>query len=567
MGTPDWDIETDLLIAGAGPAGMIVALVASLEGLDAIVCEKADQVGGTGATSAGTLWIPGNSQNRKAGFEDSVEEAAVYLDQLIGDDRYSEHRRVYLRDGPGVIDYLEDNTDVTFLPCGVHPDYRNNITGAGIAGRAIIPENFDGRLLGMDFDRVRAPIPEFLLMGGMMVGKLDIINLLRRFKSVSAFAHSATIIMRYFWDRLRFCRGTRLVMGNALVARLLYSLKKNDVAILFESPIDKFIRKGGAVVGAVLKTPDGAKRVKARKGVVLATGGFAHNPKYRQMFMPKPTPPYSLAPDTNTGDGVALADNLGAYIDTSGHGGGLWSPVSVTTRANGKQGLYPHLAMDRAKPGLISVNALGRRFVNEAVSYHDFVEAIYRSHETDNTIPCWLICEAAFITKYGLGAIHPETRDFSKYVANGYLTLADNLEELAAEIGVDPDGLSDTVARHNGFARTGIDEDFGKGDLELNRFNGDPSHAPNPCLGPIEVGPFAAMAVWPAELACSVGISTDPAGRVIDDKDEPIPGLYAAGNDMGSVMSGSYPGPGTTLGPAVVFGWRIAMHAAGRLTD
>ncbi|MEE2996272.1 MAG: FAD-binding protein [Pseudomonadota bacterium] len=567
MPQSDWDIETDLLVAGAGPAGMTVALVASLEGLDAIVCEKADQVGGTGATSAGTLWIPGNSQNRKAGFEDSAEEAAKYLDQLIGDDRSSAHRRIYLRDGPKAIDYLEKKSDVKFLPCGEHPDYRNNLAGAAVEGRAIIPDNFDGRLLGRDFDRVRPPIPEFMLMGGMMVGKIDIINLLGRYKSFGAFRHSAAIVLRYLWDRLRFRRGTRLVMGNALVARLFYSLKKRDVPVLFESPIKEFVWEDGEIIGAVLQTPDGEKRARARKGVVLSTGGFARNPKYREAFMPRPTPPYSMAPDSKTGDGCALADAAGAGIDTSGQGAGLWSPVSVTTRPDGTQGLYPHLAMDRAKPGLVAVNAAGRRFVNEAVSYHDFVEAIYRSHETVDTMPAWLICETAFVTKYGLGAIHPETRDLSKHVADGYVTQAASLEQLASKTGVDPDGLADTVARHNGFARTGIDEDFGKGDLELNRFNGDPSRYPNPCLGPIENGPFVAMAVWPAEIACSVGISTDPSGRVLDFEGRPITGLYAGGNDMGSLMSGSYPGPGTTLGPAVVFGWRTAMHAAGRLAD
>ena len=564
MSDQDWDIETDLLVAGAGPAGMTAALVASLEGLDAVICEKAGQVGGTGATSAGTLWIPGNSQNRDAGFDDSAEEAATYLDQLIGKDRLSEHRRVYLRDGPGVIDYLEEKTDVKFLPCGMHPDYRNNLAGAGLAGRAIIPENFDGRLLGRDFDRVRPPIPEFMLMGGMMVGKADIINLLGRYKSFRAFRHSASIVLRYLADRIRYRRGTRLVMGNALVARLYYSLKKRNVPVLFESPIEEFVCDGGTVVGAVLNTPTGVKRVRARKGVVLATGGFAHNPKFRKAFMPDPTPPYSMAPSTNTGDGMTLAESLGAGIDTSGQGAGLWSPVSVTKRSDGSDGLYPHLAMDRAKPGLIAVNAAGRRFVNEAVSYHDFVEAMYRSHETVDTIPAWLICEAAFVTKYGLGAIHPETRNLQKHAADGYITVADSLEALASKIGVDTNGLRNSVNRHNEFALTGTDEDFGKGDLELNRFNGDPAHSPNPCLRPIENGPFVAMAVWPAEIGCSVGLSTDPDGRVLDVEDRPVPGLFACGNDMGSLMSGSYPGPGTTLGPAVVFGWRVAMHAVGK---
>lgn len=564
MADEGWDIETDLLVAGAGPGGMTAALVAAIEGLDVVVCEKADQVGGTGATSAGTLWIPGNRPSREAGFEDSPEDAAKYLDALIGDDGTSAHRRAYLRDGPAVIDYLMDKTDVQFLPCGLHPDYRNNVSGAASSGRAIIPQNFDGRLLGRDFERVRPPIPEFMLMGGMMVGKVDIIGLLGRYKSFGAFRHSAGIVLRYLTDRLRFKRGTRLVMGNALVARLFYSLKKRNVPVLFGAPIREFVKDGDAVIGAVLDTKDGMRRVRARRGVVLATGGFAHNPKYRQAFMPAPTPQYSMAADANTGDGLTLAEAADAAFDAKGHqSAGFWTPVSVTKRDDGSEGLFPHLAMDRAKPGLIAVNAAGRRFVNEAVSYHDFVEAMYRSHETVDTMPAWLICETSFVTKYGLGAIHPETRNLTKHEKSGYVTVAQNLEELASKIGVDAAGLQDSIARHNGFARAGTDEDFGKGDLELNRFNGDPSHAPNPCLAPIENGPFAAMAVWPAEIGCSVGLATNPDCQVLKDGNEPIPGLYACGNDMGSVMAGAYPGPGTTLGPAIVFGWRAAMHAAG----
>lgn len=565
MADQSWEIETDLLVAGAGPGGMTVALVAAIEGLEVVVCEKAGQVGGTGATSAGTLWIPGNSPSRDAGFEDSPEAAAKYLDALIGDDDPSGHRRAYLQDGPDAIDYLMEKTDVQFLPCGLHPDYRNNMPGAASSGRAIIPQNFDGRLLGRDFNRVRPPIPEFMLMGGMMVGKVDIVGLLGRYKSVGAFCHSASIVLRYLMDRLRFKRGTRLVMGNALVARLFYSLKKRNVPIYFNSPIRQFEKDGDAVIGAVLEMPDGDVRVRVRRGIVLATGGFAHNPKYREAFMPTPTPHYSMAPESNTGDGLVLAETVDAAIEPDSHqGAGFWSPVSVTNRADGSQGLYPHLAMDRAKPGLIAVNAGGRRFVNEAVSYHDFVEAMYRSHETANTMPAWLICETRFVTKYGLGAIHPETKDLSNHVESGYVTVADSLAELAQKIGVDADGLLDSVARHNDFARAGMDEEFGKGDLELNRFNGDPSHSPNPCLAPIENGPFAAMAVWPAEIGCSVGLSTNPDGQVLNVDKSPIPGLYACGNDMGSVMAGAYPGPGTTLGPAVVFGWRVAMHAAGR---
>jgi succinate dehydrogenase/fumarate reductase flavoprotein subunit len=209
------------------------------------------------------------------------------------------------------------------------------------------------------------------------------------------------------------------------------------------------------------------------------------------------------------------------------------------------------------------VNSAGRRFVNEALSYHDFVLAMFESHKVVPSIPAHLICDAAFIRKYGLGDIHPGTRDLKKFEASGYLVSGRTLDELAGKIAVDAAGLRDSVARNNRYAATGVDVDFGKGELELNRFNGDPTHRPNPCLGPIAAAPFYAVAVFPADIAVSTGLATDADARVLDTAGQPIPGLYACGNDMASVMAGSYPGPGTTLGPAMVFAYRAVMHARG----
>src|SRR5580692_8918056 len=263
--------EVDLLVAGAGPAGMTAALVASLQGLSVLVCEKSGQVGGTGATSAGTLWIPGNRQSQRAGFDDSAAHAQDYLDALISDDKSRDLRTAFLKTGPAVIDWLEQNTAVKFLPCGRHPDYRSNMKGAAVSGRAIIPLPFDGRLLGADFRRLRPPIREYMLFGGMMIGKADIPPLLGRFKSLANFSYAAKLMTRYLIDRLRYPRGTRLMMGNALVARLFYSLRKRGVEILFNAPIAAVTYKDGGVSGATIKTKDSEIYVGARKGVVLAT--------------------------------------------------------------------------------------------------------------------------------------------------------------------------------------------------------------------------------------------------------------------------------------------------------
>ena len=293
--------EVDLLVVGAGPAGMAAALVAAIEGLDVLLCEKSDQVGGTGATSAGTLWIPGNHQSRAAGLADSAEQAEIYLQTLIGSGANHDLIKAYLQTGPTAIDYLEAHTGVQFLPCGTHTDYRSDMRGAAISGRAIVPQPFDGRLLGADFRRVRAPIPEFMLLGGMMVSKEDIPRLIGRFRSLSSFIHSAKLVARYFFDRLRFPRGTRVTMGNALVSRLYQSLRQRQVPVLFDTAVVDLVGDRHGVAGARLDASGKEFTVRTRKGVVLATGGYARNRKFRAAFMPKPTPEHSLSFAGNSG--------------------------------------------------------------------------------------------------------------------------------------------------------------------------------------------------------------------------------------------------------------------------
>ncbi|MGA7975566.1 MAG: FAD-dependent oxidoreductase [Pseudolabrys sp.] len=562
--TRTWDRTVDLLVLGAGAAGMTAALVAALEGGEALIVEKSAQVGGTAATSAGTVWIPGNRQSREAGYDDSVERARNYLDALTGTPDAHGLREAYLATGDAAIDYLAAHSEVKFDPSGKHPDYRD-MEGAAVAGRALAPVMFDGRKLGPEFARVRPPIPEFMLFGGMMVDKTDIPRLIGRYRSLGNFLHATRIAARYYADRLRFPRGTRVTMGNALVARLYYSLVQRGVPVLFEATARELVIEDGRVVGAAIDSAGGTMRIRARRGVVIATGGYSHNSAMRQRFMPDPTPSHSLACASNAGDGIALGLAHGGAVAPERQGtGAFWSPVSLTRRADGSQGAFPHLSLDRAKPGLIAVNGAGKRFVNEANSYHDFVQAMFRSHRDVPAMPAYLICEACFVARYGLGTVYPGTIDLARFERAGYLTTAPSLAALATKLGIDPAALEATVERYNGFGRTGHDPDFGKGDSELNRFNGDASVKPNPCLGEICNGPFVAVAVWPAEIGTSTGLVTDRDGEVLSENGAPIAGLYACGNDMASVMEGTYPGPGTTLGPALTFGYRAARHALGR---
>jgi succinate dehydrogenase/fumarate reductase flavoprotein subunit len=562
-GVRQWDLETDLLVFGAGAAGMTAALVGAREGLQTVLCEKSDKVGGTTATSAGTVWIPGSRQSREAGIPDSVEAARTYLAGILGKSAPDERLEPFLRIGPIVLDYLEKKTSVRFLPPPLHPDYKD-LPGAAIGGRALGAVPFDGRKLGADFERVSAPRREFMVFGGMMVGKNDIAPLLHPFQSFGNFLHVTHLLVRQALDRLRFERGTRLIMGNALVARLFYDLR-SAVDIRLETRLKELIRTGEEIVGAVVVSPSGELAVHARRGIVLATGGIGWSAELRGRLLPEAARRYSLAPFSNTGDGILAAERVGAVIDRELQSAALWMPSSVMQQADGHLSIFPHIMLDRAKPGLLAVDRTGRRFVNEANSYHDVVEAMLHSNRTFGSVPSFLICDRGFIMDYGLGLIRPGTRNLARYVEAGYLFEGYTIQTLANAIGVDGGELSQTIAQYNSYAETGIDEEFGRGASELNRFNGDPLNRPNPCLRRVGPGPYYAVAVWPSDLASSAGLSTDWRGRVLAREGAPLRGLYAAGNDAASIFRGTYPGPGTMIGPAVVFGWCAAMDAAGAL--
>jgi succinate dehydrogenase/fumarate reductase flavoprotein subunit len=555
-----WDREVDVLIFGAGMGGMTAALVASLEGLDVLLCEKTDQVGGTTSTSAGTVWIPGSSQAKRDGVPDNIEEARRFLDAEIGP-RALDAREAFLTAGRAALDYLEARTEVKFVAPPMHPDYHSNQPGRALAGRALAPLPFDGRLLGKDFDRVRPPIAPFMVLGGMMVGKLDIPYLLKPFASIGNFMAASKLLLRHATDRLRFKRGTRLVMGNALVARLFYSLRARNVPVTFDTKLIELVTDGSHVEGAVVDIGEKRQTIKAKRAVILATGGFAPNETLRSEFMSGLPVAHSNAFAGASGDGFSAARAAGAAVDAKHTSPAFYFPSSVH-----KDIVFPHILLDRAKPGLIAVNRDGRRFVNESDSYHDFVEGMFRANAASPSVPAWLICDRSFIRDYGIGLVHPGAGggEIERYIADGYLQRADTLDALAQRIGVNGKNLLRTIEEHNRFAATGIDEAFGKGGTEYNQFNGDPANKPNPCLRPIENAPFFAVAVYPSTMGTCVGLATDGDARVLNERGEAITGLYAVGNDMASLFRGVYVGPGITLGPALVFAYRAVMDIASK---
>lgn len=554
--------QADVLVIGSGAAGLTAALVASIEGLDVILAEKAATVGGTTATSGGSLWVPGAAPIVSATPDANTELARQYLRHELGEWIRDDLLEAFLEASPQAIDYLARHSEVKFAHA-INPDYHADAPFGSATGHAITALPFDGRLLGSDFSRVKPPRSVFTVLGGMMVGRREIPMLVRPFASVDALVRTSKLLARHAYDRLRFPRGTRLLIGNALVARYLYSLRQRGVRIEYEAPLVELYRENGRVAGGIVEMNGQRTLIRARHGVILATGGIAHSPGLRSALMPAHPHEHSMVDGWDTGGGVNTALKIGAAIDRHVSNPAYWSPASIRRHRDGSQTLWVHGHMDRGKPGLMAVDTSGRRFVNEADSYHDFVIAMFGTGEGDRRIPAYLICDHRFIRKYGLGLVRPRISRITPFVRDGYLARAHSVQALAKQLGIDPAALAETIATYNADARTGIDTAFGRGSRILNRFNGDPGQQPNPCMHPIDQPPYYAVTVWPCTIGTTIGLATDANARVLDEQGEPIQGLYACGNDISSVMRGFYPGPGATLGPAVVFAYRAARHLAG----
>jgi succinate dehydrogenase/fumarate reductase flavoprotein subunit len=372
------------------------------------------------------------------------------------------------------------------------------------------------------------------------------------------------LLRRYAAQRLHAHRGTSLVLGNALAARLLKSARDLGVEIAVNASVRDVLLRDGRATGVRIAVGGGERELHAVDAVVLATGGISHHGDLRQAYVPAAAG--GLSATVRSGaerGGVHLARALGARLSAPAEciedALAFWVPASSFRRADGSEALFPHTVTDRAKPGLIAVDGEGKRFVNEAVSYHEFVRAQLR--DPSRRIPAWLVCDSPFLWKYGLGRVRPFALSVREERGSGYLRTAGTLEGLARAIGVPSAALVETVRAYNEGARRGEDAAFGRGSDIYQRHMGDAEQRPNPCVAPVERGPYYAVAVQPADLGMAAGIVTNADAQVLRSDGKPIPGLYACGNDMHSVMNGSYPGPGITLGPALVFGYLAAKHA------
>lgn len=548
----------DFLVFGGGVAGLVAALAARAKGLDVVLCEKSEVLGGTAATSGGTLWLPGNHIGAAGRQREDAEAALRYMEAEIGA-RDEEVRKAFLDSGPQALLFLEQRVGLRFTANRPYPDYHTETEGSAEWGRAVTPAPFDGRLLGTNFGLVRPPMDEYMVLGGMMVARSEIAVLTRPWSSWRALARTVGIVARHGWDRLFNNRGTRLHLGNALIAGLVLRLVADGVTVLTSCRLVGLDRAGGRVEGADVEIANRTHRIAARKGVMLATGGFAADADLSRRYLGAEVAGFTATCSSDTGDGLRAALNVGAALDEDHVTPAFWMPASRYPRPDGTTTAYPHIR-DRAKPGLIAVDRHGRRFVNESASYHDVTLAMLREHRGEQT---FLICDRSFVRRYGLGPIHPTWQNLRRHVRSGYLFRGDTLPALAKRLDMAPETLVATVDEHNGFSRDGVDRRFGKGSTFYNRFNGDVGNRPNPCLAPIEHPPFFAVEVFPCPIGTSLGLATDADASVLGDDGRPIPGLYAGGSDMSSLMRGQYLGPGITLGPHVAFAYRAAMHATG----
>jgi succinate dehydrogenase/fumarate reductase flavoprotein subunit len=557
--------ECDALVVGSGAAGMSAAITAAHGGLKVLIAEKQSTFGGTTARSGGWLWIPGTSLARGWGIVEGADQARTYLRHEAGNAFDAARVDAFLSKGPEAVDFFTAHTALQFDMPLVFPDYHAEAPGGAQGGRSMVTRPFDGRALGPHIKNLGAPLPELTVFGMMLGSGKEIIHFMRATKSLTSALYVAKRLSRHLLDVIRHGRGMTLTNGNALAGRLAKSAFDLNIPLWLSSPVRELIVEDGAVRGAMVERDGRRVRVNARRGVILACGGFPHDTQRRKAMFPHApdgSAHYSPAPPGNTGDGLRMAEAVGGRVEDNVPNAAAWVPVSLTRRKDGSGGVMPHF-IDRAKPGVIAVMRDGVRFANEANSYHDFVQDMMKAAKPGEEIAAYLVCDHRTLRKYGLGCVPPFPMPLKRHLRDGYLLRGDTLEELASRAGIDAAGLKQTVAKFNALALSGQDSEFGKGSRAYNRFQGDALHGPNPCVAPIGHGPFYAIKMVIGDLGTYAGIRTDAHARALDADGNVIAGLYAVGNDMASIMGGNYPGAGITLGPALTFGYIAGKHVAG----
>ncbi|MES2262801.1 MAG: FAD-dependent oxidoreductase [Pseudomonadota bacterium] len=556
--------EADVIVVGSGGGAMLAACRAADNGLSVLVVEKCGLYGGTTAISGGGIWIPCNHLGEAAGASDNLEQALTYVRACVGPNMSEPRVRAYLQAGPRLVRYLHDKTQVRFTALPNYADYFQHNPGAKPGFRSLDPAPFDAARLGDELALQRPPLAATLIAGRLSMTQIEARTILG--KHPGWMLTLARIGLTYLFDlgwRRRTSGDRRLTLGAALMASLRASLQDRGVPLLLNTPLTELTYKDGRVTGVLVERNGEIVRLTARKGVILAAGGFEWNQQMREQYLPQPTrAEWSVTPPhANTGDAIRAGQAVGAKLDLMGY---MWGVPAV--QVPGMPHTHP-IFVERSLPGGLIVDAKGKRFINENMAYSEFVQTMYRRHQEGQvaTVPVWMVFDARFRKNYPFGpflpgSVMPDSR--LSPTLREILHRADTLDQLAGKIGVDPSTLRDSVEGMNRAAASGIDTEFGKGDNVFDTYYGDITVKPNPCLAPLVQGPYYAIKLVPGDIGTKGGLQTDPQARVLGADGQAIPGLYAIGNCSAAVMGTTYPGAGSTIGPAMVFGMLAADHIA-----
>ena len=558
-----WDYQTDVLIVGSGNGALTAALSCHEHAkADVMIIEKSEKFGGTSALSGGGVWIPNNRYAKAAGMQDSFDEAYQYLEATIPADQFRPKMiKAYLKNGPEMVDFLYHSSHLRFQSLEKYPDYYSNLAGAKTGHRSMEPEPINITDLGDDIDR-------FLTGGAMYMFYKFAITQVEGQIAISRLKGWVKLMLRlivdyytdFSWLKKRTGFSRRTTGGGAGIIRLFLSLKDRHIPIHTQTSLQSLIMDNGKVVGAIALQKGKTVRIKARKGVILAAGGFEKNQAMREQYLPKPTnTEWSAGCKTNTGDAIRIAEEVGAKLGMMD--GAWWCTTKVIPDRP-----YPFLGIiNKSLPGTIVVNKAGQRFSNESQNYMAFSQETFRKHSAENPcVPMYMVFDAEFRKHRNVWpAVLPDFMLPKMYFDEGFMAVGKTPEELAEKLGINPDGLRETIQRFNGFVDTGKDKDFHRGDSAYDRYYGDPEFKPNPCLGKLEQGPFTAIRLDAGDFGTQGGMVTNENAQVLDTNDQPIEGLYACGNCSMAVLP-TYPGPGSTLGPAMTFGYIAGLHIAAQ---
>lgn len=562
MTTPSLsDVETDILVVGSGASALAAALTAAEHGARVLVIESSHCYGGTSSTSGGVMWIPNNHLIGPAGGSDSEAEALTYVRGLVGNDASDVRIRAFVTHAPRMFRFLDEKCGVKFESLERYCDYHPENPGGKPGYRSCQALAIKSDALGRDIATLQEPHLATVAFGRINWTAREAHKLVTQ--APGAKSTFLRILVAYYLDlrqRFKTTRDRRLTGGSALIARLMVALKQRKATVRLSTALTDFLVENGRVVGAVVSSDGLTQRIRATRGVIVASGGFERNEQMRDQYLPPPTATaWAAGVPTNTGAPIVAAMRIGVAMDNMGSA--WWAPGFKLSDEDRARPLF----VERALPGCIMVDQGGRRFCNEAASYH-VTGGIMAQGAGAGTAPAWIVFDARYRGKYALGPLFPgppKMDDWLKPSMKAILKKSDTVAGLAQQIGVPAAALEATITRFNGMAKAGKDDDFHRGESLVDRYYSDASVKPNPSLAPLARAPYYAVPLFACDIGTNGGILTDERGCALGENGVVVPGLYAAGNCSASVMGKSYPAAGATLGSGMTFGYLAARHALG----